>query len=44
MHAKATATLSQAGSDVLISFADGQTVTVMDQIATDKLFLSHIVW
>ncbi len=44
MHAKATAHLSQVGSNVLISFVDGQTITILNESATDKNFLAHIAW
>lgn len=44
LKAKSTAVMAQVGDDVLITFSDGHSLTVMDQSVTDKAFLAQIVW
>lgn len=44
MKAKHAANIHQVGSDVLISFEDGSTLSIVNQFATSEGFLNSILW
>ena len=43
-HVQFTPVITQVGANAVISFGGGNTVTVLNTVATDNAFLNHIIW